>query len=161
MAPAVASGRSGAPAAPAETRVITTKFKSFEGVKRPCETLLIPRLRIFFFPYLVARLRGRAATQRSKKGSEKVLGRVLGKGSGEGFWGRVLRRVLRRGGCYGFNSKKRVLRRVLRRGSEKGVSRRYLERRPEEYARLGVPPTYNPPAAVLQGVPFTALQVLR
>ena len=30
---------------------------------------------------LGARLRGRMATQRSKKGSEKVLGRVLGKGS--------------------------------------------------------------------------------
>ena len=35
--------------------------------------------------YLGARLRGRTATQRSKKGSEKVLGRVLEKGSGEGF----------------------------------------------------------------------------
>ena len=35
---------------------------------------------------LGARLRGRMATQRSKKGSEKVLGRVLGKGSGAGFW---------------------------------------------------------------------------
>ena len=29
--------------------------------------------------------RGRTATQRSKKGSEKVLGRVLGKGFSEGF----------------------------------------------------------------------------
>ena len=28
---------------------------------------------------------GRTATQRSKKGSEKVLGRVLGKGFSEGF----------------------------------------------------------------------------
>ena len=35
-------------------------------------------------------LKGRAATQRSKKGSEKVLGRVLGMVSGEGFWGGVL-----------------------------------------------------------------------
>ena len=35
--------------------------------------------------FLGARLRGRTATQRSKKGSEKVLERVLGKGSGEGF----------------------------------------------------------------------------
>ena len=34
---------------------------------------------------LGARLRGRTAIQRSKKGSEKVLGSVLGKGSGEGF----------------------------------------------------------------------------
>ena len=34
---------------------------------------------------LGARLRGRAATQRSKKGSENVLGRVLGKGFPEGF----------------------------------------------------------------------------
>ena len=31
-----------------------------------------------------ARLRGRTATQRSKKGSEKVLGRVLGEGSQKG-----------------------------------------------------------------------------
>ena len=37
---------------------------------------------------------------------------------------------------------KRVLRRVLRRGSEKGVSRRCLERPFVEYAPLGVPPTY-------------------
>ena len=34
---------------------------------------------------LGARLRGRTATQRSKKGFEKVLGRVLGKGFSEGF----------------------------------------------------------------------------
>ena len=34
---------------------------------------------------LGARLRGCTATQRSKKGSEKVLGRVLGKGFSEGF----------------------------------------------------------------------------
>ena len=40
-----------------------------------------------------ARLRGRTATQRSKKGSEKVLGRVLEKGS-------------EKGACYGFYSKK-------------------------------------------------------
>ena len=33
---------------------------------------------------LGARLRGRTATQRSKKGSKKVLGRVLGKGSQKG-----------------------------------------------------------------------------
>ena len=57
--------------------------------------------------FLGARLRGRTATQRSKKGSEKVLGRVLGKGSGEG----VLRRVLRRGPAMGSTVKK---------GSEKG-----------------------------------------
>ena len=30
--------------------------------------------------FLGGRLRGRTATQRSKKGSQKVLGRVLGKG---------------------------------------------------------------------------------
>ena len=42
---------------------------------------------------LGARLRGRTATQRSKKGSEKVLERVLGKGSEKGV-------------CYGFYSKK-------------------------------------------------------
>ena len=34
---------------------------------------------------LGACLRGRTATQSSKKGSEKVLGRVLGKGFSEGF----------------------------------------------------------------------------
>ena len=34
---------------------------------------------------LGARPRGHTATQRSKKGSEKVLGRVLGKGFSEGF----------------------------------------------------------------------------
>ena len=49
---------------------------------------------------LGARLRGRTATQRSKKGSEKVLGK-----------GRVLRRVLRRGPAVGFTVKK---------GSQKG-----------------------------------------
>ena len=42
---------------------------------------------------LGARLRGRTATQRSKKGSGKVLERVLGKGS-------------EKGACYGFYSKK-------------------------------------------------------
>ena len=56
---------------------------------------------------LGARLRGRMATQRSKKGSDKVLGRVLG-GS-------------------------EILRRLLRRGSEKGISRRRLERPLGEY----------------------------
>ena len=77
---------------------------------------------------LGARLRGHTATQRSKKGSEKVLGRVLGK---------VLKSALRRGACYGFYSKKRVLRRVLRRGSEKGISRRCLERLLGEYDPWG------------------------
>ena len=63
---------------------------------------------------LDARLRGRMATQRSKKGSEKVLGRALGKDSQKGC---------EKGACYGFYSKK-----GLRSGSEKGVSRRCLER---------------------------------
>ena len=49
-------------------------------------------------PWLGARLRGRTATQRSKKGSEKVLGRVLGKGS---------QKASEKGACYGFCSKKR------------------------------------------------------
>ena len=62
-----------------------------------------------------ARLRGRPATQRSKKGSEKVLERVLGP-----LW------VLQH----------RVLRRVLRRGSEKGVSRSSLEPPLVEYPPL-------------------------
>ena len=39
---------------------------------------------------------------------------------------------------------KRVLRRVLRRGSEKGVSRRCLERPLGEYAPLGVRPKIAP-----------------
>ena len=67
------------------------------------------------------RLRGRTAAQRSKKGSEKVLGRVL-------------RRVLRRRPAMW------VLRGVLRRGSEKGVSRRCLERPLGEYDPLGIRP---------------------
>ena len=76
------------------------------------------------------RLRGRTATQHSKKGSVKVL---------EGFWGRVLRRVLRRESAMSFTVK-RVLRRVLRRGFEKGASSRCLERFLGEYAPLGVRP---------------------
>ena len=36
-----------------------------------------------------ARLRGRTARQRSKKGSEKVLGRVLGKASQKGAFKKV------------------------------------------------------------------------
>ena len=43
-----------------------------------------------------ARLRGRTATQRSKKGSEKVLERVLGEGSHKGS---------EKGACCGFYSK--------------------------------------------------------
>ena len=71
-----------------------------------------------------ARLRGRAATQRSEKGPER--------GSREG----VLRRVLRSGPECWFYSKKRVLRRVLRKGSEEGVSRRCLERPLEQCALI-------------------------
>ena len=73
-----------------------------------------------------ARLRGRTATQRSKKGSEKVLGRVLGEGSQKGS----------EKGAFvcGFCSKHGV----PRRGSEKGVSRRCLERPLGEYDSLGV-----------------------
>ena len=44
-----------------------------------------------------ARLRGRTATQRSKKGSEKVLERVLGKGSQKGS---------EKGVCCGFYSRR-------------------------------------------------------
>ena len=53
-------------------------------------------------------LRGRTTTQRSKKGSGKVLGRVLGKGSQEGS---------ENGACYGFYSKRRVLRRGFPEGA--------------------------------------------
>ena len=80
-----------------------------------------------FFEESDARLRGRTATQRSKKGSEKVLGRVL-------------RRVLRRGPAMGFTLKKGSEGRVLREDSEKGVSRRCLERPLGEYDPLGVRP---------------------
>ena len=59
-------------------------------------------------------LRGRTTTQRSKKGSEKVL---------EGFWGRVLRRVRRRGRAMGV---------TVKRGSEKEVSRRVPRTPPSE-----------------------------
>ena len=56
------------------------------------------------------RLRGRTATQRSKKGSEKVLDRVLRRGFSEGFW---------EGGFpVDFNSKK---------GSEKGSLKGFWE----------------------------------
>ena len=74
-------------------------------------------------PGLGADLRGRVATQRSKKCSGKVLGRVLGKGSQKGS---------EKGACYGFCSKKGVLRRVLR---------RCLERILGEYSPLGVRPS--------------------
>ena len=67
-----------------------------------------------------------------------VLRRVLRR-FWTGFWGTLLRRVLRRGSAIGCTIK-RVLRRVLRRGSEKGVSRRCLERPLVEYAPLGVRP---------------------
>ena len=53
--------------------------------------------------HLGVRLRGRTATQRSKKGSEKVLEKVLGKGS---------QNVLRRGPAMAFAVKK---------GSQKGL----------------------------------------
>ena len=56
------------------------------------------------------RLRGRTATQRSKKGS--------GKGSGERFWGKVLgERFLGKGSCYGFAAKKEP----CYKGSQKGL----------------------------------------
>ena len=76
---------------------------------------------------LGARLRGRTATQRSKKGSEK--------GSEEG----VLRRVLRRGLSMGFTVKK-----GSEKGSQKGFSEGSFQKVPrtplEEYAPLGVRP---------------------
>ena len=72
---------------------------------------------------LGARLRGRTATQHSKKGSEKVLERVL-------------RRVLRRESAVGFAVTKGSGKPLLRRGSEKGFSRRCLERPLVEYAPL-------------------------
>ena len=69
-------------------------------------------------------LRGRIATQRCKKGSEKVLGRVLGRVLGKGS-----QKGSEKGACYVFTAKK---------GSEKGSSRRCLERPLGEYAPLGV-----------------------
>ena len=56
-------------------------------------------------PHLGARLRGRTATQRFKKGSEMVLERVLGKGS-------------QKGPVVGFTVEK---------GSEKGSQKRFWE----------------------------------
>ena len=52
---------------------------------------------VLVLPKLGARLRGHTATQRSKKGSEKVLGRVLEKGSQKGS---------EKEACYEFCSKK-------------------------------------------------------
>ena len=50
-----------------------------------CDALHYGDIKIVFKFYNVMipgrQVRGRTATQRSKKGSEKVLGRVLGKGS--------------------------------------------------------------------------------
>ena len=57
-------------------------------------------------PKFGARLRDRTATQRSKKGSVKVLGRVLEKDSQKGS---------EKGACYGFYRKKRS-----EKGSQKG-----------------------------------------
>ena len=79
--------------------------------------------------FLGARLRGRTATQRSKKGSEKILGRVLGKGSQKGS---------EKGACYGLYSKE-----GSEKGSEKGVSSGCLECPLGEYAPLGVRPTFE------------------
>ena len=59
-------------------------------------TFANPRLLNFSTFLLGARLRGRTATQRSKKGSEKVLGRVLGEGSQKGS---------EKGACCGFYRK--------------------------------------------------------
>ena len=59
---------------------------------------------------LGARLRGRTATQRSKKGSVKVLRGVSGS--------RVLRRVLRTGFAVGF---------AVKEGSEKGSQKGFRE----------------------------------
>ena len=96
------------------------------------------QLQLKFWTLEPARLRGRTATQRSEKGSEKVLERVLGKG----FWGRGSGEgVLRRGSAMGFTVKK---------GSEKGSQKGFWEgnfqvprTRPlVEYAPLGVRPTW-------------------
>ena len=64
-----------------------------------------------------------------------VLRRVLRR-FWKGFWERVLRRVLRRRPAMGFTVK-----RGYQKGSEKGVSRRCLERLLGEYTPLGVRPT--------------------
>ena len=68
----------------------TTAWTEKPGKNKEKSVFVNPSLRLpetaeFFKPKLPvfllgARLRGRTATQRSKKGSEKVLGRVLGKG---------------------------------------------------------------------------------
>ena len=67
-----------------------------------CDQLLISEIPKRGRSKLGARLRGRTATQRSKKGSEKVLGRVPGKGPEKGF---------EKGPAMGF---------LVKKGSEKG-----------------------------------------
>ena len=63
--------------------------KPYELFKNIAYIFLIWELIFCFFTgivhYSVARLRGRTATQRSEKGSQKVLGRVLGRVLGKGF----------------------------------------------------------------------------
>ena len=49
-----------------------------------CKVVTCMRWTGLTWAHSTARLRGRAATQRSKKGSEKVLGRVLGRVLGKG-----------------------------------------------------------------------------
>ena len=76
-----------------------------------CLTLQLHFLKLGILK-LGARLRGRTATQRSKKGSEKVLRGVLGKGSQKGS---------ENGVCCGFYSKKGFSERVLTRGFPEGA----------------------------------------
>ena len=68
-----------------EDRRVCSSLRRCTPVSRIPMALLLLHIRISG-QNLGARLRGRTATSRSKKGSEKVLGRVLGKGFSEGFW---------------------------------------------------------------------------
>ena len=72
--------------------------------------------------YLGARLWGHKATQRSKKGSEKVLGRVLGKGA-----------------CYGF-----TVRKGAEEGSQKGFWEGSFQKVPRTPPRRVRPPRRAP-----------------
>ena len=56
-----------------------------EAVLSPCNFATTHLTACILNFCLGARLRGRTVTQRSKKGSEKVLGRALGKGFSEAF----------------------------------------------------------------------------
>ena len=84
--------------------MLSKRMVKSNGQARKTSTPILLGPDIFQWGGLGARPRGHTATQRSKKGSVKLLGRVLGKGFSE--------KGSEKGDCYGFYSKKK--------GSEKG-----------------------------------------